>query len=127
MKEGPCGEAGAFKETSQSRDQGALDARILSQCTASNSLPRLSPRGSSSLMPNADAPYPLALLRARRERPRDRRAAEQRDEVATFQLIECIRSPAQPGPNCRIPSWRRSFSGYRRLFREQSNADTARH
>jgi hypothetical protein len=33
MKEGPGGEAGAFKETSQSRDQGALDAPILSQCT----------------------------------------------------------------------------------------------
>src|SRR5262249_6008408 len=30
MKEGPGGEAGAFKETSQSRDQGALDAPILS-------------------------------------------------------------------------------------------------
>jgi hypothetical protein len=27
-----------------------------------------------------------ALLRARRERPRGRRAAEQRDELATFQL-----------------------------------------
>jgi hypothetical protein len=33
MKEGPGGEAGAFKETSQSRDQGALDASILSQST----------------------------------------------------------------------------------------------
>jgi hypothetical protein len=33
MKEGSAGEAGAFKETSQSRDQGALDARILSQGT----------------------------------------------------------------------------------------------
>jgi hypothetical protein len=33
MKEGPGGEAGAFKETSQSRDQAALDARILSQGT----------------------------------------------------------------------------------------------
>ena len=33
MKEGPGGEAGAFKETSQSRDQGALDAPILSQNT----------------------------------------------------------------------------------------------
>jgi hypothetical protein len=30
-----------------------------------------------------DAPHLLALLRARRERPR-RRAAEQRDEVATM-------------------------------------------
>jgi hypothetical protein len=35
MKEGPGGEAGAFKEeTSQSRDQGALDAPILSQGTS---------------------------------------------------------------------------------------------
>ena len=33
MKEGPGGEAGAFKETSQSRDQGALDVPILSQST----------------------------------------------------------------------------------------------
>jgi hypothetical protein len=33
MKEGPGGEAGAFKETSQSRDQGALDALILSHRT----------------------------------------------------------------------------------------------
>src|SRR5262249_15105006 len=30
---------------------------------------------------HADAPYALALLRARRERPRSRRAAEQRDEL----------------------------------------------
>jgi len=28
------------------------------------------------------------LLRARRERPRRRRAAEQRDEIAAFQLVE---------------------------------------
>ena len=32
-----------------------------------------------------DAPHPLASLRPRRERPRGR-AAEQRDEVAAFQL-----------------------------------------
>ena len=32
---------------------------------------------------HADAPHPLALLRARSERPRRRRAAEQRDELAT--------------------------------------------
>ena len=31
---------------------------------------------------HADAPHPLALLRARRERPRRRRAAEKRDEFA---------------------------------------------
>src|SRR5262249_46826064 len=31
----------------------------------------------------ADAPHPLALLRPRRDRPRCRGAAEQRDELAT--------------------------------------------
>jgi hypothetical protein len=41
---------------------------------------------------------PHRLLRARRERPRDRRAAEQRDEVAPFQLIELHSVPRQPGP-----------------------------
>ena len=35
---------------------------------------------------HADAPHPLALLRARRKRPR-RRAAEQRDELAAFHSI----------------------------------------
>jgi hypothetical protein len=34
---------------------------------------------------HADAPHPLArLLRARRERPRGSRAAEERDELAAF-------------------------------------------
>jgi hypothetical protein len=36
------------------------------------------------------------VLRARRERPR-RRAAEQRDELAPFQLIELHRTPASQG------------------------------
>jgi hypothetical protein len=31
---------------------------------------------------HTDAPHPLGLLRARRERPRHRHAAEQRDEIA---------------------------------------------
>jgi hypothetical protein len=35
----------------------------------------------------AHAPHPLRLLRVRRERPW-RRAAEERDELAPFQLIE---------------------------------------
>jgi hypothetical protein len=34
---------------------------------------------------HADAPHPLALLRPRREGPRGRRAAEQRNELAPFQ------------------------------------------
>jgi hypothetical protein len=33
---------------------------------------------------HADAPHALALLRARRERPRGSHAAEQRDEIAPF-------------------------------------------
>src|SRR5262249_2046223 len=37
----------------------------------------------------ADAPHPLGLLRARRERPCRRRAAEQRDEVAARHSITC--------------------------------------
>jgi hypothetical protein len=33
------------------------------------------------------APHALALLRVRRERPHDRRAAEQRDEIAPLHSI----------------------------------------
>src|SRR5262249_58372053 len=36
---------------------------------------------------HADAPHPLALLRARRERPRGCRATEQRDEFAALHSI----------------------------------------
>src|SRR5262249_34589836 len=42
---------------------------------------------------NANAPHPPALLRARRERPRNRRAAEQRDELASF---HCPLAPVLP-------------------------------
>ena len=48
------------------------------------------------------------LLRARRERPRYRRAAEERDEMAAFQLIELHSVPHQPGPDCKISNWRGS-------------------
>jgi hypothetical protein len=37
---------------------------------------------------HANSPHLLRLLRARRERPCDRRAAEKRDELAALQLIE---------------------------------------
>jgi hypothetical protein len=45
------------------------------------------PTRYSGLSKHANAAHPLALLRARRERAR-RYAAEQRDELTTFQLIE---------------------------------------
>jgi hypothetical protein len=47
---------------------------------------------------HADPPHPLwLLLCAPRERPRRRRAAEQRDEVPPFQLIELHSIPASQG------------------------------
>src|SRR6516164_8765680 len=43
---------------------------------------------------HADASHPLGLLRARRERPRDRRAAEQRDELAALHSITSSAVPS---------------------------------
>src|SRR5262249_52386055 len=45
---------------------------------------------------HADAPHPLALLRARRERPCGS-AADERDELAAFQLIELHSFPPAKG------------------------------
>jgi hypothetical protein len=59
---------------------------------------------------NANVPRLITLLRARYERPR-RRAAEQRDELATLQLIELHSVPAAK-PDCRISNWEASVSGY---------------
>src|SRR5262249_30927084 len=46
---------------------------------------------------HADAPHPLCLLRPCRHRPRGRRAAEQRDEFASFPLTEMHPIPHGPG------------------------------
>jgi hypothetical protein len=46
---------------------------------------------------HADTPHPLGLLRARRERPRDRRAAEQRDELAASYVEHEATSPPWTG------------------------------
>ena len=65
MKEGPGGEAGAFKETSQSRDQGALDAPILSQSTIATSAPtrraweRDGPGDATCTLSPAQMTYPI--------------------------------------------------------------------
>jgi len=42
---------------------------------------------------HADAPHPLKLLRTRRQRPRNRSAADERDERPTFQLTALHRLP----------------------------------
>jgi hypothetical protein len=42
------------------------------------------------------APHTTGLLRARRERPRSRRAAEDGDELASFPLMEMHASPNEP-------------------------------
>jgi hypothetical protein len=38
---------------------------------------------------HSNAPHPLGLLRARRERPRDRRTAEKRAELAPADALVC--------------------------------------
>ena len=52
---------------------------------------------------DTDAPHPVRLLRGRRERPRGRRATQQRDELPPFQLIELHSVPASQG---RITGYR---------------------
>ena len=44
-----------------------------------------------NLNEHADAPHPLALLRPRREWPRDRRASEERDEFSPVQWISLVK------------------------------------
>ncbi len=52
------------------------------------------------------------LLPPSRHRPRHSGAAEQRDELAPFQLLELHQMPHKPGPLGTISNWRRSVSGY---------------
>jgi len=59
-------------------------------------MPRRIRRGASRTT------HPVALLRVRRERPRRRRAAEKRDEVASFHLLELYSVACRLEPDCRI-------------------------
>src|SRR5262249_42477574 len=50
---------------------------------------------------HADAPDPLALLRARRERPHGRSATEKRDELAPLHSITSSAMASTPGGTVR--------------------------
>src|SRR5262249_1483098 len=50
---------------------------------------------------HADTPPPLGLLRTRHERPRCRRAAEHRDELAAFHSITSSARASSVGGTCR--------------------------
>ena len=50
---------------------------------------------------HANAPHPFALLRARRQRPRRRRAAEQRDELAALHSITSSARASSDGGTVR--------------------------
>src|SRR5262245_53241467 len=64
---------------------------------------------------HADVPHPLALLRARRERPR-RRAAEQRDELAPLHSITSSAVASSVGgtvrPSIRAVWWLMTNSNF---------------
>jgi hypothetical protein len=74
---------------------------------------------------HAHTPHPIRLLCARRERPCDRRAAEQRDEVAAFYLIELHSVPSTRTGFCMISNWQSSVSGYRGRFATGEELSTA--
>jgi len=60
--------------------------------------PSVQPSCCRAARNDSDAPHPLALLRARRERPCGRRAAEKRDEFASMWLIEWHPTPMSRDP-----------------------------
>src|SRR5262249_7958809 len=62
--------------------------------------PKLSFCVISDTHEDTDSPHPLALLRARRERPCSRRAAKQRDELAAFHSITSSARASSWGGTC---------------------------
>jgi len=77
-------------------DSGALDITKVAQAQAKC----LEPQGERRWgrhSKESDPRHLARLLRARRERPRGGRASEQRDELATFQLIKFHSVPTSRG------------------------------
>jgi hypothetical protein len=67
------------------------------------------------------------LLRAHRNRPRRGRAADKRDELAPFQLIEVHPIPHEGGTaRRRISNLQGSVSGYRGAFRNRNQSADSR-
>src|SRR5215475_6859083 len=60
---------------------------------------------------HANAPHALALLRARRERPRSQRAAKQGDELTSLQWAELHMLPLAGEVRGSIADWRGSSQG----------------
>jgi hypothetical protein len=101
----------ALRITILNREVVALDVTEIAQGATGCFHLRVSLRGAKQQ--NAQARDLCGLLRARRERPRGHRAAEQRDEITSSQLIELHSVSCHPGPDCRISNWRGSVSGHR--------------
>src|SRR5262249_48243440 len=89
-------------------DGAALDPAKFTQPLHEGRGPRI-PVQRRARPQKADGPQ-LRLLRTRGERPRGRRAAEQRDEVAALQLTK-LHSPPLAGSPCSIADRQGSSQG----------------
>jgi hypothetical protein len=89
------------------------------------------PAGAESILSTheyANSVNAISLLRARRERPRRRcHTAEQRDELAAFQLIELHSVPVSQKPRGRISNWQESVTNKCRLGRSGSKTTFVGH
>src|SRR5262249_38602150 len=124
-----CGDLGgalraAFRPTILDCDRATLAPSELTQSCRECGRPQAPVRRVRSQ--EADHWQPGGLLRARRERPRCGRAAEQRDELAPF---HCLMSPVRPTERiahlggaadllrCGISTWSLSAWGHKQTSR----------